>query len=143
MQAIDFVVPGEARGKQRPRATRQGRVYTPAQTVNAEAYIKMLATNAMDGDPPMDGPLAAFFVVTVGIPSSWPKKRQEAARCGDLRPTSKPDLDNIVKLLCDAMNGIVYGDDKQIVSLTVSKFYGEVPQTRVLVEREGGRHVED
>ena len=130
---VRFVVPGEARGKQRPRATKGGRMYTPAETVNAEAHVKMQAFLAMDGKPPMKGPLTAHFAVTVGVPASWSKKKQQAALIGDLYPTGKPDLDNIVKLFCDAMNGVVYDDDKQIVSLTVSKFYGDVAQTAISV----------
>ena len=137
---VSFVVPGKARGKQRPRATRQGRVYTPAETVNAEAYIKMLATQAMDGAAPMDGPLWMLVKVDVAVPASWSRKRTELALIGELMPTSKPDLDNIVKLYADALNGVVYLDDKQIIDLTVRKSFGAIERTSIYVEKVGTSH---
>lgn len=137
MSTIVFVIPGVARGKQRPRATRTGRVYTPKQTVNQEAYIKMLAATAMRGLAPLVGPLEATFSISVAIPKSFTRQQRKLIEDGSLWPTSKPDIDNVVKLLCDAMNGVVYGDDKQIVDLFVSKAYAEAGSTTVMVSMKG------
>lgn len=137
MSTIIFDIPGVARGKQRPRATRTGRVYTPKQTVNQEAYIKMLAATAMRGHPPFEGPLDATFHINVAIPKSFTRQQRLLIREEKLWPTSKPDLDNIVKLLCDAMNGVVYGDDKQIVDLYVCKKYAQHGSTTVMVSIKG------
>ena len=137
MSSIVFVIPGVARGKQRPRATRTGRVYTPAQTVNQEAYIKMLAATAMRGFAPFVGPLIATFSIYVAIPKSYTKHQRKLIDEGKLWPTAKPDIDNVVKLLCDAMNGVVYGDDKQIVDLLVSKQYADAASTHVIIAMKG------
>ena len=137
MSSIVFVIPGVARGKQRPRATRTGRVYTPAQTVNQEAYIKMLAATAMRGFAPFGGPLVATFSIFVAIPKSYNKQQRKLIDEGKLWPTAKPDIDNVVKLLCDAMNGVVYRDDKQIVDLLVTKQYGDAGSTHVMIAMKG------
>jgi len=143
MSTVVFVIPGVARGKQRPRATRTGRVYTPKQTVNQEAYIKMLAATAMRGLAPFVGPLEATFSISVAIPKSFTRQQRKLIDEGNLYPTSKPDIDNVVKLLCDAMNGIVYGDDKQIVDLYVSKIYEDSASTTVMVSMKGANNGHD
>ncbi len=143
MSTVVFVIPGVARGKQRPRATRTGRVYTPKQTVNQEAYIKMLAATAMRGLAPFVGPLEATFSISVAIPKSFTRQQRKLIDEGNLYPTSKPDIDNVVKLLCDAMNGIVYGDDKQIVDLYVSKIYEDSASTTVMVSMKGTNNGHD
>ena len=140
MTTVIFTIPGVARGKQRPRATRQGRVYTPKETVNQEAYIKMLAATAMRGFAPFGGPLEATFIISVAIPKSFTRRDRERIEKRDLWPTSKPDIDNVVKLLCDAMNGICYGDDKQIVDLLVTKSYAANAQTMVMIKKKGTDH---
>jgi Holliday junction resolvase RusA-like endonuclease len=133
MKEVSFNVAGPMRGKQRPRATRMGRIYTPQETVNAEAYIKYLASQAMGSMEPFEGALKATFAIYVEIPKSFTKSRRQAALAGTDYPTTKPDLDNIVKLLADAMNGIVYKDDKQIVSICVSKKYAESASAHIYV----------
>jgi Holliday junction resolvase RusA-like endonuclease len=143
MSTVVFVIPGVARGKQRPRATRTGRVYTPKQTVNQEAYIKMLAATAMRGFAPFVGPLEATFSISVAIPKSFTRQQRKLIDEGNFYPTSKPDIDNVVKLLCDAMNGIVYGDDKQIVDLYVSKIYEDSASTTVMVSMKGTNNGHD
>jgi Holliday junction resolvase RusA-like endonuclease len=130
---VSFNVIGPMRGKQRPRATRMGRIYTPKETVNAEAYIKYLASEAMGNMDPFQGALKATFAIYVEIPKSFSKTKRQAALDGVEYPTTKPDLDNIVKLLADAMNGVVYKDDKQIVSICVSKKYAEVASAHIYV----------
>ena len=69
----------------------------------------------------------------LAIPVSWPKKKQASALDGTLRPTGKPDLDNVAKLLADALNGILWHDDSQIVALEVEKHYGASPATALSV----------
>lgn len=61
------------------------------------------------------------------------KKKCEQALKGEIRPTVKPDCDNIAKNINDALNGIVYHDDKQIACLTVNKFYSESEYVRVKI----------
>ena len=69
-----------------------------------------------------------------GIPKSTPKCRRSAMLSGAIRPTKKPDWDNIGKLVCDALNGVAYDDDKCVCEAVVRKFYGCEP--RILVRLE-------
>lgn len=69
----------------------------------------------------------------MSIPSSKSKKFKQAAALGVERPTKKPDIDNIFKCVTDALSGIAYKDDKQIVAATVNKRYAEVPRVEVLI----------
>ena len=119
-------VPGPPRGKQRARVTRTGRAYTPQQTVASEAWVRACAVQQC-GQPVLSGPLRVDLTFLVPIPRSWPKKRVAALSAGLVFPTSKPDLDNIVKLYCDALNGILWSDDAQLVDVSARKRYGEAP----------------
>jgi Holliday junction resolvase RusA-like endonuclease len=125
-----FTIPGVARGKGRPRATRRGTLYTPASTVSAEAWVKSCAYEQI-GQPLLMTPLAVTVGIDVAVPTSWSKKRRDAALAGQTRPTGKPDLDNSIKLVMDALNKLVWMDDSQVVRLTATKRYGPAPQTVV------------
>lgn len=106
--------------------TRAGHAYTPERTVNYEGRLAYAAQQAMQGRVPLDGPLTVYVEARMPIAASWPKKRQDAARRGELRPVKKPDLDNICKML-DALNLIAWVDDSQIVEVTIKKFYSAQP----------------
>jgi Holliday junction resolvase RusA-like endonuclease len=131
-----FSIPGPPVAKGRPKFARRGgfvTTYTPEKTVNFEGLVKSRAAEAMDGEPPAEGPVRLSVMVMLPIPASWSGKKQTAAASGNLRPTSKPDWDNFGKIASDGMNGIVYRDDSQIVSATVEKHYSINPRVDVLV----------
>lgn len=138
---VTFVYPGHPVGKARARArivtTRSGRQfahhYTPEATRQHEASVGWLAQQAMGGRPPIAGPVRLLVIQTFAVPASWSRKQRERALAGAVRPTVKPDWDNLGKLVADALNGIVYGDDKQVASATVEKWYGPVPECEVTV----------
>jgi Holliday junction resolvase RusA-like endonuclease len=122
-------IPGEMRGKGRPRFTTRGghgRAFTDAKTTNMEAWVKACAVPHAP-PVPLDGPLSLDMAITVAVPPSWPKRRRDLALAGAIAPTGKPDLDNCVKLVADALNGIVWADDKQIVRMVAGKRYGPAP----------------
>ena len=52
---------------------------------------------------------------------------------GVRRPTKKPDIDNVEKIILDALNGIAYDDDKQVVEEASSKLYSDVPRVEIEV----------
>jgi Holliday junction resolvase RusA-like endonuclease len=130
---IEIVLLGAPRGKERPRLTKAGHVYTPEKTRNYEAALKYAAQQVMGDRQPVAGPLMVDMRVVMPISPSWPKKRQEAARAGLERPTKKPDWDNFGKVI-DALNLVVWIDDGQIVQGSVSKFYGDKPGMWIKVE---------
>ena len=69
----------------------------------------------------------------MSIPTSKSKKFKQEAILGGERPAKKPDTDNIFKCITDALSGIAYKDDKQIVAATVNKWYAEVPRVEALI----------
>jgi len=130
---ISFVISGEVKGKQRPRMTRGGHVYTPTQTREAEAMIAKLGREAMGDRPLLTGPVTLGVIVYTAPPKSASKAVRAAMLAGEMLPTKKPDLDNVLKLIADALNGIVYVDDSQIVQLWILKEYAEEARTIVQI----------
>lgn len=138
LAVIEFIVPGEPVGKGRPRAFRMGnsvRMHTPDKTARYENLVAMAAQEAMAGRAPLDGPMAVEMVLVTTPPASWSQKKRGQALDGMIRPTTKPDCDNVLKAIADACNGIVWGDDKQITDVVIRKRYGVRPMARVIVRR--------
>lgn len=136
MSGITIRVPGDPVAKGRPRATAIGghaRMYTPASTRAYEQRVAAAAREAMAKAPPMDGAMSVSIEITVQIPVSWTKAKRADALAGLVMPTGRPDLDNLVKALTDACNGIVWRDDAQIVRLMAEKRYGEQPGASISV----------
>ena len=131
-----FKIYGEPVAKGRPRFTKQGRTYTPAKTKKYEDEVRMMAKAAMGSSEPLETPVSVFIHITLPIPQSYSKKRSEDCLNGFERPTKRPDLTNIIKSIEDGMNGIVYKDDSQIVSLHSTKVYGTIGLVEVLVKEE-------
>jgi len=69
--------------------------------------------------------------VYMPIPKSKPRKWRESALRGEVRPTTKPDVSNMIKHLEDVMSGVYFHDDKQIVDLAISKYYDETPHWEI------------
>ncbi|TDV39548.1 Holliday junction resolvase RusA-like endonuclease [Paraburkholderia caballeronis] len=131
---VEFVVPGNPVAKGRPKFARRGAhvtTYTPEKTERYENLVKLAARDAMCSAEPYPGPIRLIVNIGVAIPASWSMKRQAAAAAGDIGATKKPDADNVVKALKDAMNGVVYVDDGQVVDLWVSKRYARTPGVRI------------
>ena len=134
---IHFHIPGQPVGKGRPRIGKVGphaRMFTPAKTVNYESTVALFAAQAMAGRALLTGPVNLQMRVDFPIPASWSMKKQRAAEAGQILPTVKPDSDNIVKAVCDAINGVVWKDDVQVVDLTVKKRYSVVPGVAVRID---------
>jgi Holliday junction resolvase RusA-like endonuclease len=129
-----YSVEGNPVGKQRPRFAR-GRTYTPKKTIEYELAIKAQALSAMGSAEPLETPVAVYIYINHAIPVSYSKKRKEACLNRLERP-KKPDLDNVAKAYLDAMNGIVYKDDVQVVSLHVTKRYDTIASVHVCVREE-------
>ena len=132
-RAIGFHCPFDPRGKGRPRLGR-GRTYTDAKTVAFEKAVGFQARAQMRGAP-LTGPLKITITCAFEMPRSWSKKKR-AALAG--RPhTQKPDADNVLKAIADALNGIVYADDKQLAIMTVEKRWAERGGFGVIIEEAG------
>ena len=129
-----LTVKGEPVAKGRPRFGN-GRTYTPKKTVDAENNIKLLALKV--GFEKLYGPLRMTITFEMRIPKSWPAQSKKEALEGIIRPTKTPDIDNLIKLVADALQGdnMVYKDDNQIVEIMAVKRYSAEPKTIILIER--------
>jgi Holliday junction resolvase RusA-like endonuclease len=107
---------------------RTGIAFTPAHVRKYEDAARFAAHVAMNGREPIAGAVRLEMVVELAIPPSWSKKKHAAALLGELRPTSRPDIDNYLKSICDALNTIVVVDDSQIVELVARKRFSERPK---------------
>ena len=121
---VVFTVPGKPQGKARARTTKTGHTYTPEKTVMYENLVKTCFMESQPRQKWFDGePLAVSIYARFSIPKSKTKKEKQAMLQGYKLPTVKPDADNIAKVICDALNGVAYGDDTQVCRLTVIKEY--------------------
>lgn len=132
-----FTVPGPPQGKGRPRFLRAtGRAYTPKETASYENLIKvcaMEALNAYKGEWQLSGYYDFMICVYFPIPKSRPKEWKELALSGEIRAATKPDIDNIVKVFGDALNGIAWKDDQMISNVISGKYYAENPRCEVCI----------
>lgn len=129
--ALRFEIAGDPVGKARPRFTRSGRAYTPAKTVNYENLVKLSFTETIGYYVPSKEPVRMLIRAYYSIPKSTPKKKLPDMLEGRIMPTKKPDADNIIKSVADALNGIAYHDDAQIVSVLCEKLYSDRPRVEV------------
>lgn len=120
---MHLFIPCTPVGKQRPRVVN-GHAFTPKKTKDCEAAIRTAFLTAATAER-IEAPRAVEVSVTVylPIPKSWPKKNRSLAAFGDLHHTSRPDLDNLVKTVLDALNGIAWDDDAQVCRMTATKRY--------------------
>ena len=107
------------------------RAFQPKKQRNWQGDARQVARIAMGTKKPLNGCLHVQVNVYAAIPSSWPDWKREAALGQRIRPTGKPDASNLVKIVEDAFNGVVWMDDAQIVQLSVDKAYSDVPRVQV------------
>lgn len=126
---MQFFIEGKPQSKLRARTVRNqytGKVhsYTPKKTMDYENKVRWSYTTAGGkyyGDKPLRVSIQAFYP----IPKGFNKVKRENALSGIIRPQTKPDCDNVVKGILDALNGIAYHDDNQVVSVSCDKYYAE------------------
>ena len=130
-------IPGAPIAKGRPRMTKQGHAYTPARTRNYEADIRYQAIQRMKGRAKMEGALHVTVTAYLPVPQSWPKWKRELVTDHGvfIRHTSKPDADNLGKII-DGLNGVVWKDDSQISDLWIRKRYSNNPRLEITVEHD-------
>ena len=120
---ITFAVPGKPQGKGRPRHMKNGHTYTPKETRMYECRIREAYRLQSGYAFPPDVPIAVNVLAFFPIPKSFTRKQRALIEQGKLFPLVKPDEDNIKKAVNDALNGIAYADDKQIVDGRCRKLY--------------------
>ncbi len=132
-EPIVITLAGVPIGKGRPRFSRKsGHAYTPERTRTYENSLAYIAQAAMYGREIFEGPLSVSVLAVFPVPASWSNKRRAQALDGLIQPTCKPDADNLLKVL-DALNEIVWRDDKQIVLASILKQYGKKASYQVII----------
>lgn len=137
MAEIRFTVLGEPKGKGRPRFnTRTGHAITPKDTVNYESLVRLEYAQQTNGFRfPDDAMLDMRILAYYSIPQSKSKKVKAAMINHEIRPTKKPDMDNVVKIIADSLNQVAYRDDTQIVDCQCRKYYSEQPRVEVIIKQ--------
>ena len=110
--------------------------YTPERTSAYEARIRMAWIAS--GGQKLDGPVSMRIVAMQALPSRATMAMREAAGRGEIWPIRKPDLDNIIKIALDALNGLAYGDDTQVTRIDAVKAYAPAGQDSGLIIDIGG-----
>lgn len=139
MGQVKFIVYGIPQGKGRPRFAVTGkgvRAYTPAQTASYENLVRITYTETCRGIR-LQGPLAVEIDAFFPVPQSESRKRREAMLAGKICHTKKPDVDNLVKSVLDALNGIAYDDDRQVCRLRIRKMYGTEARAEITIREIG------
>lgn len=128
---ISFTVPCKPQGKARPRFDgRSGRAYTPKDTREYERFVRVCYLSKYRNFK-LSGEITAEITAYFLIPKSVSKTKRDAMSAGKINPTSKPDADNIIKAVLDALNGCAYKDDSAVVKVTATKKYSEQERVEV------------
>ena len=129
---VVFEVPGEPRGKGRPRFTKTGHPYTDSET---RAYENKIVAYYRKQLGAFRWPDSAFVSVQVTayypIPKSATKAATASMREGTMLPSRKPDIDNVLKIVLDALNGVAYKDDSRVVRVEAQKVYNDIPRLEI------------
>ncbi len=141
---LDGAAVAKGRHQSRLQQTRDGRSfvqeYPAGKTVKYEAQLRFAGMCAMrdqaPGQPPTIQPCKLTVDVYMQAPLTPPggKPVRAAMLAGEMRPTKKPDVDNYLKTVGDALNGVVWSDDSNIVEAVVRKWWAEHPRLVVAVE---------
>ena len=139
---VQFVVHGPVIGKGRPKFRRVGeytQTYTPKKTADYENLIRMeyeaqVGPEAFFGK---DRSLGMSIVIYKSIPQNVSAKRRKMMLDWEIRPGKRPDVDNCVKVVCDALNKVAFHDDSQIVGLTVESAYDDRPRMEITIWENG------
>jgi Holliday junction resolvase RusA-like endonuclease len=127
---LRFTVPGEPRGWARAR-TAGKRFFTDGKTASEKQAVAAWALQA--GAVCHDGPVRLIIRAYLRIPRSASKKRQAAMLSGAEYPTKKPDGDNLAKLIGDALTGVCWRDDAQVVDWIIEKRWCVEPRVEIEV----------
>jgi Holliday junction resolvase RusA-like endonuclease len=132
---VKFTIPGKPQGKARPRVTVHG-TYTPKPTKDYENLVRAEYLRQTNGAKfPAGAALGMYIMAYYPIPKGTSRAKRRAMEECVIYPIARPDIDNIFKAVADALNGVAYHDDAQIVNCEVNKIYAKEPCVRVLILR--------
>lgn len=130
-----FEMPGDIVGKARPRMnTRTGKAYTPTKTKQYEYFLRQWFIREYPNFKTIESRVKVKIIAYFDIPKSTSKKKEAEMLEGVVSPTKKPDIDNIIKIILDAMNKFAFKDDTQVCELSIKKVYDKTPKIYVEIE---------
>ena len=131
----EFEIPGKIIGKGRPRLNSYtGAVYTPTRTKDYENLVMQYFMIKYPKFKQLEGRVSVEIVANFEVPKSTKKQDKILMLENKINPIKKPDIDNIVKIILDAMNEIAFKDYTQITKLNVEKKYSETESVFVKIE---------
>lgn len=131
----EFEMIGDIVGKARPRMnTRTGRAYTPTNTKLYEYSLRQWFIRDYPYFKPIESRVKVTIIAYFGIPKSTSKKKEAEMLQENISPTKKPDADNIIKIVLDAMNKFAFKDDTQVTKLEIEKKYDVTPRIYIKIE---------
>ena len=131
----EFEVPGKIVGKGRPRLNSYtGIVYTPTKTKDYETLVEQYFLIKYPRFKQLEGRIKVSIIAYFMIPKATKKSDINEMLENNISPTKKPDIDNIVKIILDAMNKFAFKDDTQITKLDIEKKYGIEEKIYIKIE---------
>ncbi len=131
---IEIIILGKPIAKARPRFARRGKFVVTYNSQETEEGRFLFEVQKQWSRAPIEGPLKVRCSFEMPIPKSTSKKKSWAMACDQIKHTKKPDVDNLLKFICDCLNGVIFKDDSQIIYLAGGKFYSEEPKTLIMIE---------
>ena len=134
VKKFNITIPITPVPKARPRFTRYGHTYTPKKTADYEKAVAEYWRQATKGFRyDREQALIVNLVFGMPIPKSTSKSKTELMANGTIRPTKKPDVDNLAKAVMDALNGVAWVDDSQVVRVSIYKEYAKEPYVYIYI----------
>ncbi|RUL56477.1 RusA family crossover junction endodeoxyribonuclease [Lysinibacillus antri] len=137
MGKIQFEIPGDVQAQQRPKFSRAGngvKAVDPQESRDYKSFVRLVASQHAP-----DVLITEPIKLTIDVYRKIPKDKQTGPKMkligeGKLRPTTKPDIDNLAKGIKDGLSKVLWHDDSQVIELVARKWYSENPRAVVTVE---------
>ena len=129
---LKIIIEGKPEPQLRPRISGN-RMYGPKKTSDYKKYVSLSARQQFKGEP-LKKALTVEMDIYREIPKSTSNKRRLMKNEKEIRPIVRPDVDNYTKGILDALNGIAYKDDSQIVDLIARKYYSDNPRVEITIK---------
>jgi len=136
MNVLKIEIPGDVQAQQRPKFSRYGNnvsVRDPKESKDYKSFVRLVASQVAP-DTLITEEVRLRIDVYRKIPKSFSKKKHQQAVDGELRPTTKPDVDNLAKGIKDGLSKVIWHDDSQVTELFVRKWYSDNPRAEVTIE---------
>lgn len=136
MNVLKFEIPGDVQAQQRPKFSRIGKgvsVRDPKESRDYKSFVRLIASQVAP-DVLITGEIKLIIDVYRKIPKSFSKKKHQQALDGELRPVTKPDIDNLAKGIKDGLSKVLWHDDSQVTELIARKWYSDNPRAEVTIE---------